>query len=291
MQSINGSLSFAANQSQQGTIRSINSLNDSINEIYKLFSIQKNETDTMRDALEGHIYSFPAASCAALPPSSRSGYYWLTASNDSAVHVYCDMTSLCNVAGPWMRVAYLNLTDNGQQCPSGLEQLTVSDTVTCGISDMGIGCSNVNYPIDTIHPHTQVCGKVLGRVIGTPDGFEMHQRGGNLTLDDNYVDGVSLTHGEPRQHIWTFAAVNSLTGMRGCDPPPSLQLLHSEYFCDVGPTLDIVWEGSGSSLNNPPWFYRQLQQPITDSIEMRVCRDEDRSNEDIGIEHIEIYVQ
>ena len=65
MQSINGNLSFAASQ---GTIRSINSLNDSISEIHKLFSIQKNETDTIRDSLEGQIYSFPAASCA--PPHS-----------------------------------------------------------------------------------------------------------------------------------------------------------------------------------------------------------------------------
>ena len=32
-------------------------------------------------------------------------------------------------------------------------------------------------------------------------------RGDNPTIDSNYVDGVSLTHGSnPRQHIWTFAA-------------------------------------------------------------------------------------
>ena len=36
-----------------------------------------------------------ALSCAALPPSSPSGYYWVRASNGSAVQVYCDMTRSC----------------------------------------------------------------------------------------------------------------------------------------------------------------------------------------------------
>ena len=31
------------------------------------------------------------------------------------------------------------------------------------------------------------------------------------TIDDAYVDGVSLTHGSPQQHIWTFAALRTAT--------------------------------------------------------------------------------
>ena len=249
----------------------------------------------------GRFLSLPAASCAGLSSSFPSGYYWVTASNGSAVRAYCDMTRTCgNITRGWMRVAYLNLTDNGQQCPSGLEQRTISNRVTCGIRGLESGCSTLHFPINVIHPHSRVCGKVLGRMIGTPDGFEMYQRGTNLTLDDNYVDGVSLTHGEPRHHIWTFAAVRTSTSfncMLGCYPPTSLQFISSEYSCDGGPSLDldmsqdIVWDGNNCSLNDPSWFYRQLPQPITDGIEMRVCRDQVRSDEDIGIEHIEIYVQ
>ena len=41
----------------------------------------------------------------------------------------------------------------------------------------------------------------------------------------------------------------------------------------------------------PPWFYKQLPQPTTDAIQMRVCRNEDADNEDIAIEMIEIYVR
>ena len=46
------------------------------------------------------------------------------------------------------------------------------------------------------------------------------------------------------------------------------------------------------SFNTPPWFYKQLPQPTTDNtIETRVCRNEDASAEDIGSKMIEIYVQ
>ena len=51
---------------------------------------------------------------------------------------------------------------------------------------------------------------------------------------------------------------------------------------------DPLWDGRGCilsnpccSFNNPPWFYKQLPQPTTDDLEMRVCRDEDVGNEDI----------
>ena len=43
-------------------------------------------------------------------------------------------------------------------------------------------------------------------------------------------------------------------------------------------------------MNHPPWFFKDLYQPATDEIEMRVCRDEDQANEDVAIESYEIYV-
>ena len=43
----------------------------------------------------GSSSSNPATSCAALPISCASGYYWVRASNGSTVHVFCDMTRSC----------------------------------------------------------------------------------------------------------------------------------------------------------------------------------------------------
>ena len=36
---------------------------------------------------------------------------------------------------------------------------------------------------------------------------------------------------------------------------------------------------------------KQLSSPTTDNIEMRLCADENRSNEDITFESVELYVQ
>ena len=72
----------------------------------------------------------------------------------------------------------------------------------------------------------------------------------------------------------------------------------------VAPSGDIIfpddplWDGAGCgsvndccTFNSPPWFFRVLDEPYTDDIIMRVCRDEIRGNEDIAIQMIEILVQ
>ena len=46
-----------------------------------------------------------------------------------------------------------------------------------------------------------------------------------------------------------------------------------------------------ASSDNPPWFYKQLQNITTDDIEMRVCRDEAANNESVAIEAFEFYIQ
>ena len=48
--------------------------------------------------------------------------------------------------------------------------------------------------------YQRVCGRARGYQKGTPDGF----RSGSV--NDIYVDGLSITHGSPRQHIWTYVA-------------------------------------------------------------------------------------
>ena len=61
---------------------------------------------------------------------------------------------------------------------------------------------------------------------------------------------------------------------------------------------DPLWDGQGCgrlntccSFNNLPWFMKELPSPTGDDIEMRLCADESRSNEDIPVEVIELDVQ
>ena len=61
---------------------------------------------------------------------------------------------------------------------------------------------------------------------------------------------------------------------------------------------DPLWDGSGCSSGNTccsninlPWFQYQLSEMTQDDIEVRICRDEEFSNEGVLIDIIELYVQ
>ena len=99
--------------------------------------------DAVGSVLASGLFSFqPVRSCAFLPLSSPSGYYWVRASNDSAVRVYCDMTRSCGgVTGGWMRVAELDMTNSSHQCPSGLRQRNDPTVHTCVMDRFGGGCT------------------------------------------------------------------------------------------------------------------------------------------------------
>ena len=166
--------------------------------------------------------------------------------------------------------------------------------------------------------YTHICGKVIGYQDKTPDAFYPYHINPNGVIDDAYVDGVILTHGmNPRKHIWTFVTayndgnsnrrqcpcVNSHNTRNTRIPP----WVGSDYFCDTANRAgtqyiffpdDPLWDGEGCapansccSFNIPPWFSKQLPSPTADNIELRICTDEDESNEDIPIESVELYIQ
>ena len=213
-----------------------------------------------------------------------------------------------------MRVAHLNMTDSNQRCPSGFRLIT-SPKRTCGTR--GSGCVSATFPLNGVK-YSKVCGKIKAYQYASPDAFAPYYHNRQRTIDDSYVDGVSLTHGRgPRQHIWTFA--NALEELRSdgttcpCTKDTSVYtgtvppFVGQDYFCDTGSRYhwgyqfyhaDPLWDGSGCgptssccTFNNPPWFCKQLPQPTSDDIEMRVCLDQVNNDEDIVLETVEIYVQ
>ena len=125
------------------------------------------------------------------------------------MQVYCDMDRVCSCSGTggWIRVAYLNMTDPSQQCPSAwtLQTSSSESRRLCGRESSSASCKSVTYSTFGMS-YSHVCGRVIGYQYGVPDAF-WNQR--FQTLEGYYVDGVSVTHGSPRsrQHIWTFAGV------------------------------------------------------------------------------------
>ena len=49
-----------------------------------------------------------------------------------------------------------------------------------------------------------MCGRVIGYQFESPDAFYHDHALGNI--NQPYMDGISVTYGSPRTHIWTFAA-------------------------------------------------------------------------------------
>ena len=275
--------------------------------------------------LEEMLHLYPPSSCVNLPSNSPSGYYKLKSPSGLTVRVYCDMTRSCgNVTGGWMRVAYLDMTDSRQQCPRDLMQqnFTVihsNDIIrACTKNIISYGCSLTKFISDGF-VYSKVCGKIVGYQMGSTNAFANTVGRRNRSIP---VDGVSLTHGEFRQYIWTFAAgldeAGSANEKSVCPCGDNSEATHPpdyvnrDYFCDTGLSnfseitnserLQLspnpLWDGAGCgpqnsccSFNNPPWFYKQLPQPTTDNIEMRVCTDEDNANENVAIESVEIYIQ
>ena len=273
------------------------------------------ETDSVTPILSALFPSVLPSSCSQIS-LYPSGYYWVRASNGSAVRVYCDMTTSCGDGG-WMRVASLDFSNASTSCPSGLQERVNSryGIRTCRIESSGAACPSVMLSTSGVE-YTKVCGKILAYQFSSTDGYAT----GSNDIDGNYVDGVSLTHGNtPRNHIWTFVAAldefgsgnnkqicpcSSNVNSIGMSPP---SFVGDDYFCDAGAVTyahgtfhgdNPLWDGSGCgststccSFNTPPWFLKELSSPINDDIEMRVCRDETRDNEDIAMSSVEIYVQ
>ena len=54
--------------------------------------------------------------------------------------------------------------------------------------------------------YSHICVTVQAFWFGSPDGFTGSERS-STTINDNYVDGISLTYGTSNiTHIWTFIA-------------------------------------------------------------------------------------
>ena len=162
----------------------------------------------------GNSSANPADSCGQIheyQPNMPSGDYWVRNAQGNAVQVYCDMTrQCCNDAssGGWARVAYLDMTNPAHQCPTGWDQLsTPRGCIKRGIT----GCSSAMFQAQGIL-YSRICGRVIGYQYCNPDAFLNYNLDPtSVTIDDIYLDGVSITRGSPRQHVWSFAVGTSET--------------------------------------------------------------------------------
>ena len=132
-------------------------------------------------------------------------------------------------------------------------------------------------------------------------------------INGPYLDGVSVTHGNPRQHVWSlFAGLDTsrCCGLGHTNTREARFFIGNNSFCDSGnPTHENwadalftdhpLWDGiancAGSTscctLHPGPWFHTILPLISMDDIEVRVCGDQDTDDEDTPVVLLEIYVK
>ena len=180
-------------------------------------------------------------------------------------HTTTELMKLCACGGiGWRPVVNLDMTDPNTNCPSGW-QLTSFSKRTCGRVTTGSpNCDSVNFTVSG-GDYTRVCGKIIGYQHSVTDAFEAYHIGRVTTIDGAYVCGVSLTHGSPRQHIWTFAAGRSETGYTVADACPCDATINiaippfvgGDYFCESGAlvvletSIQMILFGMGKTVLPP----------------------------------------
>ena len=94
-----------------------------------------------------------------------------------------------------------------QQCPSSWRLYSANGVRACSQAS-GPGCNSQNYGVS--QRYNKVCGRIIGYQVGSTDAFNSSP---HFTIDQVYIDGVSVTYGTPRKHIWTFASGISETNV------------------------------------------------------------------------------
>ena len=217
---------------------------------------------------------------------------------------------VCGDTGGWRRVVYMDMTDPYTNCPSGW-QLTGHYKRTCGrVNKRGHSCDSVFFSVSG-GAYSHVCGRIRGYQYDVTTAFEIdyEDTGRVVTIDEAYV-----THGSPQQHIWTFAAgsaeyFHSFHDACPCDATVNITIpsfVGEDYFCESGTNsgtgngfhpYDPLWDGKNCtststccSFNNPPYFTKQLPNPTTDDLELRLCQTY-LGYVGTPIEFIELYVK
>ena len=259
----------------------------------------------------------PAESCKEVYSQgfNTSGSYLIGPTVLEARAQYCEMEAeLCGSKGGWMPVAQLNMEDGRQDCPESLRLITNSNPQRRACArNTTRGCTKLPFSTHVVQ-YTEVCGRVRGYQYRSTDGFG--------SFGGIYTDGVTISHGSPAKHVWSYVAGHQenegnkrYQNMCPCALPigdtrrASRNEIGDNYYCESGmhvtPSLnwrtsnpfwnDPLWDGAGCPSGNNccqhnGWFHRDITN-TTDNIDVHLCLNEEPHNEDVYIDIVEIYVR
>ena len=213
----------------------------------------------------------------------------------------------------WMKVADLDMT-RGDKCPREWRELLINGIKVCRSPSDSAGCYSKVFAVNSTRYH-KIRGFVRGYQKDSTDSFDSRQ--GVRGINEAYVDGVSITLGNPRKHVWTYVvgcadSSNHPTSNCPCSaiPGPAAPAFVGEhYYCESGNNGqfasngyyidDPLWDGAGCvhakntccNAVGLPWFFRELPTMQHEDIEIRICTDEGYNNEAVVVDKLQLYIQ
>ena len=264
------------------------------------------------------VHSIPSAIMnsqdgSTCPSRERLGAVRNLLSN-KVLAILADTEFACKGTG-WKRVAFLNMSDPDQTCPDAWRLYEDGSVRACGRLQSPSGtCDSVRFSTGGF-VYSEVCGRIRGYQFASPDtsGGPHNPNAPEEDINGPYLDGVSITHGNPRQHIWSlFGSVDigRCCGEGHTNTVDIRYFIGNNSFCDSGNpdyqhwvdnffTDHPLWDGVANCANSPscctlhpgPWFHATLPYISMQDIEVRVCGDQSTVDEDTPVELIEIYVK
>ena len=216
----------------------------------------------------------------------------------------------CGEEGGWTRIAFVNMSEPGTTCPTGLTEGQYDNITLCGLNHTVLDgtydpvCNSTFFSTYGLN-YSKVCGQVRGYQYGLAEGFYRQNIYG-YSLSDPYLTGVSITYDDnPIKHIWSYVCGLSEYDAYGIDQlycpcntghsyrPPSF--IDNDYYCESGfydlfafygnifSFNDTLWDGqqcngeesSCCTTPNMPWFIKTLNETVSDDIQLRVCGGDD----------------
>ena len=132
-----------------------------------------------------------------------------------------------------MRVAHVNMSQDGVSCPQGLIEKVRSELPLCGQN--AAGCQRTLFSALGLS-YSRVYGRLQGYQFSTTDAFFTYLRSPSVGLSSPYVDGASRPNTSGHMLLnWLEDSCSTClcpcsTGS-AIQPPP---FVGSDYYCETG---------------------------------------------------------
>ena len=228
------------------------------------------------------------------------------------------LTHPCGGTG-WRTVAYYNMSNPTYACPAGWHYHPPPARGCSRVRRDRFTCDPILFPVSG-GPYTQICGRLLGYQFGETTAFHASWENNSITIDEPYVTGVSITRGNPRQHVWTYAVGRNEQQFRTPDFHGYCPCDRSSYippyvgtctYCESGDndpygtpghrlfSDDVLWDGEGCRVaqsrccqfQGPLYFMTALEEPVNDTLEARICNYYPSQRSNVIVSQLELYVK